>query len=112
MNQLGTTQADGLGAWSLSTEVLPEGDHFITATQLRCGGNAGAVSAALGRHGRYKPSLCDALDRKEQRYGALVPFGGLTKDPSPSLSRHGRAGSTVEVTLRRTGSADIVLIRA
>nr|WP_052170063.1 Ig-like domain-containing protein [Massilia sp. JS1662] len=45
--QLGTTTADGTGAWQIVPAVLADGSHTLTARQVDVAGNASAASAGL-----------------------------------------------------------------
>ena len=45
--QLGTTTANGSGAWSLAKAALPAGNHSFTATATDAAGNTGGASAVL-----------------------------------------------------------------
>ena len=44
---LGTATANGNGAWSYTTAVLPNGGHSFTATATDAAGNASVASTAL-----------------------------------------------------------------
>ena len=44
INTLGTTTADGTGAWSFTPTLLPDGAHTITASETDAAGNTGSAS--------------------------------------------------------------------
>jgi hypothetical protein len=107
--ELGTAATNSSGAWSFSTEILPDGVLAITAASSDLAGNTSAVSAALAVtiDTSAPPVTLSAV--KDDATGAPVASGGVTNDPTPTLSGTAEAGSTVEVILSRADSQDIVL---
>lgn len=87
---VGTTIADALGAWSVTTAALPEGPHSFTATATGSSGIAGAPSPVFSVVSDYTAPLAPTLD----------PSNGRV------LSGTAEAGATVQVDTTGDGTPD------
>ena len=105
---LGTTTADGSGAWSYTTGILSDGAHSLTAKATDAAGNQGAASSALSL-------TIDTTAPVTPVIGGFTPDSGtvgdgLTNDNTPTLSGTAEASSTVTVydgsTALGTATAD------
>jgi len=111
---LGTTTANGAGVWTITTPVLAEGLHTLTAKQTDLAGNSGKASAigsividtvAPGASGA--PELPASADK------GVSDTDDLTADRTPTLIGAGaEAGATITLydtdgtTVLATTSAD------
>ncbi|WP_341886823.1 Ig-like domain-containing protein [Variovorax sp. YR752] len=98
---LGETVVKGDGTWSFTpTTPLADGAHAITVTATSLAGNTSeptpAVNFTVDTLAPTAPSIDAAEDDVGAKQGALVN-GGVTDDPSPTLSGKAEAGSTVAV---------------
>jgi hypothetical protein len=96
---LGTTQADSMGHWSYTpTSELSQGEHSITATAQDPAGNVSAPTAAftftVDTTAPTAPAIVSVTDDVGAIQGALTN-GGVTDDPSPTLTGTAEPGSTV-----------------
>lgn len=96
---IGTTVADGLGAW-IFTPVTPiaEGPHTLTAVATDAAGNTSDVSNSWGitidSVAPVAPVITQVVDDVPERLGALNS-GDSTNDTTPTLSGTAEPGSTV-----------------
>ncbi|MCM7634942.1 BapA/Bap/LapF family large adhesin [Enterobacter bugandensis] len=102
---IGTTVADGLGAWSFTPDTpLAEGQHTLTAVATDAAGNISGVSNSWGiiidSVAPDVPVITQVVDDVPERLGALNS-GDSTNDPTPTLNGTAEPGSTV--TIRQDG---------
>ncbi|HDR2765401.1 TPA: BapA prefix-like domain-containing protein [Enterobacter bugandensis] len=102
---IGTTVADGLGAWSFTPDTpLAEGQHTLTAVATDAAGNISGVSNSWGiiidSVAPDAPVITQVVDDVPERLGALNS-GDSTNDPTPTLNGTAEPGSTV--TIRQDG---------
>jgi hypothetical protein len=92
--QIGTATANGSGQWSLTTPVLSDGTHNLTATDTDTSGQTGAASAAfsvtIDTHVPAAPTLA-----AYSQAGAAV--GSTTSLTDLVLKGTAEAGSTIDV---------------
>ena len=84
---LGTTIADGNGEWTITSPVLGDGTHSITATAIDAAGNESPASAALS-------VTIDTAAPAAPTIIGFVDDSGTTGD-----------GRTIDTTLHLTGTA-------
>ena len=105
---LGTTTADGSGAWSYTTGTLSDGAHSLTAKATDAAGNQGAASSALSLTIDTVAPTAPVIGGFATDSGTVGD--GLTNDNTPTLSGTATAGSTVTVydgsTALGTATAD------
>jgi hypothetical protein len=92
---LGTTTADGSGAWSYTTSVLADGDHSLTATATDVAGNTGAASAGLDLTVDTAAPGAPTVDTFSSDTGTAGD--GITSDNTLTLGGTAEANSTVTV---------------
>ncbi|MBE4913325.1 BapA prefix-like domain-containing protein [Enterobacter cloacae complex sp. P6RS] len=102
---IGTTVADGLGAWSFTPDTpIAEGQHTLTAVATDAAGNISDVSNSWGiiidSVAPDAPVITQVVDDVPERLGALNP-GDSTNDTTPTLNGTAEPGSTV--TIRQDG---------
>ncbi|HHA2300386.1 TPA: BapA/Bap/LapF family large adhesin [Enterobacter asburiae] len=102
---IGTTVADGLGAWSFTPDTpIAEGQHTLTAVATDAAGNISDVSNSWGiiidSVAPDAPVITQVLDDVPERLGALTS-GDSTNDTTPTLNGTAEPGSTV--TIRQDG---------
>ncbi|WP_236307894.1 BapA/Bap/LapF family large adhesin [Enterobacter bugandensis] len=102
---IGTTVADGLGAWSFIPDTpLAEGQHTLTAVATDAAGNISGVSNSWGiiidSVAPDAPVITQVVDDVPERLGALNS-GDSTNDTTPTLNGTAEPGSTV--TIRQDG---------
>ncbi|MGX4847617.1 BapA/Bap/LapF family large adhesin [Enterobacter cloacae] len=102
---IGTTVADGLGAWSFTPDTpIAEGPHTLTAVATDAAGNTSDVSNSWGiiidSVAPDAPVITQVVDDVPERLGALNS-GDSTNDPTPTLNGTAEPGSTV--TIRQDG---------
>lgn len=102
---IGTTVADGLGAWSFTPDTpIAEGPHTLTAVATDAAGNISDVSNSWGiiidSVAPDAPVITQVVDDVPERLGALNS-GDSTNDPTPTLNGTAEPGSTV--TIRQDG---------
>ncbi|HHU0624336.1 TPA: BapA/Bap/LapF family large adhesin [Enterobacter bugandensis] len=102
---IGTTVADGLGAWSFTPDTpLAEGQHTLTAVATDAAGNISDVSNSWGiiidSVAPDAPVITQVVDDVPERLGALNS-GDSTNDTTPTLNGTAEPGSTV--TIRQDG---------
>ncbi|PIF78337.1 hypothetical protein CLU95_5522 [Variovorax sp. 54] len=98
---LGTALVGADGKWSFTpTADLSQGEHTITATATDLSGNVSTPTPVVGftvdTAAPAAPTIVAAEDDVGAKQGALVN-GGVTDDPSPTLSGKAEANSTVTV---------------
>ncbi|QFZ86286.1 hypothetical protein GFK26_27760 [Variovorax paradoxus] len=98
---LGTALVGADGKWSFTPAAdLGQGEHKITATATDLSGNVSKPTPVVGftvdTAAPTVPSIEAAADDVGAKQGALVN-GGVTDDPSPTLSGKAEANSTVTV---------------
>ncbi|MBX9701944.1 MAG: hypothetical protein K2X74_21090, partial [Acetobacteraceae bacterium] len=110
---LGTTTANGAGAWSFTTAGLAEGARSLTVIATDAAGNASVASAAHAVVIDTTPPAAPAITAVTDNVGpqtGTVAQGGLTDDETPTLSGTAEAGSTIAIrdgaTLLGTTIAD------
>ncbi|MCM7394861.1 BapA/Bap/LapF family large adhesin [Enterobacter bugandensis] len=102
---IGTTVADGLGAWSFTPDTpIAEGQHTLTAVAADAAGNISDVSNSWGiiidSIAPDAPVITRVVDDVPERLGALNS-GDSTNDTTPTLNGTAEPGSTV--TIRQDG---------
>ncbi|MGN7910263.1 BapA/Bap/LapF family large adhesin [Enterobacter sp. 22503] len=102
---IGTTVADGLGAWSFTPDTpIAEGQHTLTAVAADAAGNISDVSNSWGiiidSIAPDAPVITQVVDDVPERLGALNS-GDSTNDTTPTLNGTAEPGSTV--TIRQDG---------
>ncbi|MCU6215952.1 BapA/Bap/LapF family large adhesin [Enterobacter bugandensis] len=102
---IGTTVADGLGAWNFTPDTpIAEGQHTLTAVATDAAGNISDVSNSWGiiidSVAPDAPVITQVVDDVPERLGALNS-GDSTNDPTPTLNGTAEPGSTV--TIRQDG---------
>ncbi|HCR1841582.1 Ig-like domain-containing protein [Enterobacter kobei] len=108
---IGTTVADGLGAWSFTPSTpLGEGPHALTAVATDAAGNTSGVSNSWGliidSVAPATPVITQVVDDAPEGLGALNP-NGSTNDTTPTLNGTAEPGSTVTI---RLDGADLVTV--
>jgi Ca2+-binding RTX toxin-like protein len=116
--QIGSTTADGAGAWSFTTPALAGGAHSFTATATDAADNTGPASAAYPITIQADPADTTAppapvIATVTDDFGPVtgaVPPDGPTDDRTLAVSGSAEPGSTVRVyagaTLVGTTTAD------
>ncbi|WP_422396482.1 Ig-like domain-containing protein [Sphingomonas koreensis] len=104
---IGTTTADGAGAWSFTPAALPPGAHSFTVSATDAAGNASAQSAAyaitIDTSAPAVPTIGDIADNVGAVLGS-VSNGGVTDDTTPTLSGTG-AEANATITIYNNGTA-------
>ena len=100
---IGTTVADGLGAWSFTPATpVAEGPHTLTAVASDAAGNVSGVSNSWGiiidSITPAAPVIAQVVDDVPERLGALNP-NDSTNDTTPTLNGTAEPGSTVTIRL-------------
>ncbi|WP_288486053.1 Ig-like domain-containing protein, partial [uncultured Novosphingobium sp.] len=100
-NLLGTTVADGLGAWSFTpTTALGDGPHDLTATATNIAGNTGPASLpftlTVDTTTPATPVITQVLDDAQALTGPVAQ-GGLTNDLTPTISGTADANAVVSI---------------
>ena len=91
---LGTTSANGSGAWSFTTGSLSTGNHEFTATSTDAAGNTSALSQPIDPViGSNVPAPTIASFSADSG----TPGDGITNDNTPTLTGTAPANSTVQV---------------
>lgn len=108
---IGTTVADGLGAWSFTPSTpLGEGPHALTAVATDAAGNTSGVSNSWGliidSVAPATPVITQVVDDAPEGLGALNP-NDSTNDTTPTLNGTAEPGSTVTI---RLDGADLVTV--
>ncbi|MBB4863398.1 hypothetical protein HNP46_002245 [Pseudomonas nitritireducens] len=98
--ELGSTTVDSRGNWSFTpSQDLAEGAHSITAQATDKAGNTSESAKfdfSIDITAPNRPSIEQVLDDVGAIQG-LVQNGGMTDDPTPTLSGKAEAGSIVTV---------------
>lgn len=108
---IGTTVADGFGAWSFTpAPPIAEGPHTLTAVATDAAGNISDVSNSWGitidSVAPDAPVITQVVDDVPERLGALNP-GDSTNDTTPTINGTAEPGSTV--TIRQNG-VDLITV--
>ncbi|WJW93806.1 Ig-like domain-containing protein [Enterobacter pseudoroggenkampii] len=104
--EIGTTVADGLGAWTFTpSSPIGEGPHALTAVSTDAAGNTSGVSntwtLTIDSVAPAAPVITQVLDDVPERLGALNP-NDSTNDTTPTLNGTAEPGSTVTIRLDGT----------
>ncbi|MCK6253912.1 Ig-like domain-containing protein, partial [Pseudomonas fragi] len=103
---IGTTTADGLGNWTLTTPDLVEGAHALTATSTTATGTSAPTSpfnliidtTAPGQPGAGGNGGIDLITDNVGQVTGPIADGGTTDDTTPTLSGGGQTpGDTVTI---------------
>lgn len=99
--QIGSTTADGLGAWSFTPPSgLSTGDHSLTVRATDAVGNQGPASSPfvvrVDTAAPLAPAIASVTDDVGSVQGA-VANGGVTNDTTPLVQGTAEAGATVTV---------------
>ena len=94
---LGSAVADGVGNWSITSVVLGEGPHTLTARQTDLAGNVSAASAGLVvTIDTVAASVAGAPDLLATSDGGASNTDDVTNDATPTVSGAGaEAGATM-----------------
>lgn len=98
---MGTTIADGSGAWSFSpSTALGEGVHAFTALATDAAGNSGSLSPAfsitIDTTPPPVPAITTITDDVAPALGTILN-GGVTNDVSPLLAGTAAANTTIQI---------------
>src|SRR5206468_1614288 len=94
--QLGTTTANGSGAWTFTTAALSQGSHSFTAKATDAAGNGSAASAAY----------TETIDTTAPSAPTIT---SITDDVSPVMGTVSSGGSSNDTTPTLAGTADATL---
>lgn len=100
---LGTTTANGAGAWSITTPTLSLGVHTLTATATDVAGNLSTISAGFALTIEAPPAPTNLVLASDS--GASGD--NLTNVVRPSISGKATASSIVNVTFTKQGGATV-----
>ncbi len=104
---IGTTTADGAGAWSFTPAALPPGAHSFTVSATDAAGNASAQSAAyaitIDTSAPPVPLIDSIVDNVGPILGTVLT-GGTTDDTLPTLNGSG-AEANATITIYDNGVA-------
>jgi hypothetical protein len=93
---LGTTTADGSGAWTITTSALSEGGHTLTAKAIDAAGNTSAASSGLTvTIDTTAPLAPSAPDLSAATDTGSANTDNLTKNTTPTITGTAEAHSTV-----------------
>lgn len=93
---LGTTTADGSGAWTITASALSDGVHTLTAKVTDDAGNTGAASTPLSvTIDTTAPSAPGAMDLDSGSDTGISNSDNVTSDTSPTFNGTAEANSTV-----------------
>lgn len=113
-NQVGTTKADSLGAWSVTTSQLGEGTQTLNAVAVDAAGNVGLPSTGFTINidtGKPNPPIIGlVVDAVGGGIFGNLASGQTTNDNRPVISGSAEKNSTVNIydgtTLVATTTAD------
>jgi VCBS repeat-containing protein len=94
---IGSTTANGLGAWSFTSPTLSQGGHALSVTVTDAAGNIGPRSAAVNLTVDTVAPNASTLVVTNDVTSTVVPNGGSTNDNTPTLSGTAEVGSIVSV---------------
>ncbi len=98
---IGTTTADALGNWIVTTSALGDGPHTLTAKSTDAAGNVSPSSSGFGitidTSAPIAPVLQSVTDDVTGGAVGALTNGQLTNDNKPTLAGTAEAGSTVSV---------------
>jgi large repetitive protein len=98
---VGTTTADTLGNWIVTTSALGDGPHSLTAKATDAAGNVGPSSAGfaitIDTSAPAVPVLQAVTDDVTGGVVGALTNGQLTNDNKPTLTGTAEAGSTVSI---------------
>jgi hypothetical protein len=98
---IGTTTADGTGAWSFTPATpLTQGSHSLTVTATDAAGNVSAPSAATTFIVDTTPPIAPVITSVTDDIGTLtggIANGGATDDTVPLIAGTAEAGALVSV---------------
>lgn len=97
---IGSTTANGQGAWSFTTTTLSDGSHPLSITVTDTAGNISPSSAVVTVNvDTVIPDAAADITLNNNEGSALVPIasGGFTNDTTPELKGTAEAGSIVKV---------------
>ncbi len=104
---VGTTTADGSGNWSLSTSVLSETSHTITATATDAAGNISPASTSktiiVDTTAPAAPQITTPSDNPHYSATTAVTIGG-TAEPNASVALYDGGNPLATVTADGSGN--------
>ncbi|MCT4610093.1 MAG: Ig-like domain-containing protein, partial [Pelagimonas sp.] len=92
---IGTTTADGSGAWQITASILSNGAHAISAVQSDLAGNSSLPGATLAIIVDTSTPAAPVIAGFSDDTG--TPGDGITIDSTPTLSGTADANTTVEL---------------
>lgn len=93
---LGTTTADGAGAWTITASALSDGVHTLTAKVTDDAGNTGAASTPLSvTIDTTAPSAPGAIDLDSGSDTGISNSDNVTSDTTPTFNGTAEVNSTV-----------------
>ena len=96
---MGTTIADGSGNWSITTGVLTDATHILTATTIDVAGNASAASPALTISiDTTDPAAPSAPDLAAASDSGSSSTDDITSNTTPIIAGTAEANATVILT--------------
>ena len=99
---LGTAVADVLGKWTITSSLLSDGVHILTATQTDIAGNTSAISAALFVKVDTVAAAPSAPDLIAASDSGTSNTDNITNDNTPTVTGSGaEAGATVTLYRQR-----------
>jgi hypothetical protein len=97
---LGTTSANGAGAWSYTATALADGSHGFTATATDAAGNISALSTSytvtVDTIAPSAPAITGITDDVAPVTGSIAN-GGATNDPTPTIAGTAEANALVSI---------------
>jgi VCBS repeat-containing protein len=93
----GTTTADSLGNWTVTSSALTAGAHSLTARATDAAGNVGGTSAALSITIDITPPTISPPDMTAASDSGLSSTDNVTNISSPTFTGTAEAGSLVEL---------------
>ncbi|TDN58408.1 BapA/Bap/LapF family large adhesin [Scandinavium goeteborgense] len=98
---VGTTTADALGNWIVTTSTLGDGPHTLTAKSTDAAGNVSPASAGFGftidTAAPVAPVLQTVTDDVTGGVVGALTSGQLSNDNKPTLTGTAETGSTVSI---------------
>ena len=98
MGTVGTAIADGFDDWSITSSILTEGEHSITAISTDAAGNISEVSSALVITIDTSVPSISTPDMTEATDTGISGTDNITNNKTPTFNGTAEANSTITLT--------------
>ena len=106
---IGTGTVSGNGTWAITSNLLGDGTHVLTATQTDAAGNLSGASAALALVIDTNPPAAPSAPALAAASDGGVVGDNITNVTTPTLTGTGTAGDTIDLLEANAGGGTTIV---